>query len=135
MVKARTGRASNDQKRVRKSEDLPGTPEFSDEGPASDLEEKPDAMKAETGRASNDQKRVRKRADLPGMPEFSSEGPESGFKRKLDTVKARTGRTSRTRCRAKADAEKLGTGPASDHVTGVMLAKSSILHANCKFVK
>ena len=89
-----TGRASDDQNHVRKSTDFPGAPEFSEEGPASGLRERPDAMEAEIGPASSDQKRVRKSADLPGTPEFSEEGPESDLREKPDSIEAETGPAS-----------------------------------------
>ena len=114
VKKDKTGRASELEKQVRKSEDLPGAPVSSDEGPASDLEGKPDAINAETGRASELEKQVRKSEDLPGAPEFSDDGPASDLEEKPDAIKAETGRASELKNHVRKSEDFPGPAEFSD---------------------
>lgn len=93
-IDAETGRTSELEYRVRKRTDLSGPAELSDDGPASTLEKRPDAMEAGTGRASKLENRVRKSADFPGAPEFAEEESASALEEKPDAMEPKTGRAS-----------------------------------------
>jgi ParB-like chromosome segregation protein Spo0J len=110
----KSGRASECEKHVRKSEDFPGTAEFSDDGPASALEEKPDVSERETGRASECKNHVRKNEDLPGAPEFSNDGPASALEEKPDVSERETGRASECKNHVRKNDDLPGTAELSD---------------------